>query len=192
MNTGTKKFISDVAAKCVEHGITLKLISDKKVCVDSIPCSGYFDEEDLVVATKKPDWLDVLVHESCHLDQFVQKSKYWKSGDTGIINIEKFISKEKNMSIKKVKKSIIDTVMLELDCEMRTVKKIKKYGLKVNIDTYTKQANSYLFSYWTILRDRKWYPFPYNKPKIYNKFPSNFLPLSEYKDDNNRFMKYFA
>jgi hypothetical protein len=191
MNAGAKKFISDVATKCVESGITLKLISDRTVDVDSIPCSGYFDEDDLVVATKKKDWLDVLAHESCHLDQFVEKSKYWIKGDEGIKNIEKYLSKNKSITYNKVKKSIIDTILLELDCEIRTVKKIKKYKLNVNIDTYIKQANSYLFSYWVILRDRRWYPFPYNNPKIYNKFPSNFLQVSDYKNDKSDFLKYF-
>jgi hypothetical protein len=192
MSKGAKKFISDLAAKCVSHNISLKLISDNQVDAESIACSGYFDEEDIVVATKKKDWLDVLVHESCHLDQFVERSKFWTSGDEGIRTIEKFLSRSKFINMTKLKNSIIDTIMLELDCEKRTVKKIKKYNLDVNIDKYIKQANSYLFSYWTIYSDRKWYPFPYNNPKIYNKFPSKFLPIGEYKKENNNFLHLFT
>jgi hypothetical protein len=190
MDKSSKKLLADIANKCIVHGINFRLEASPSVDVEEIECSGYFDEESLVVAGKKDDWIDVLVHEDCHLDQMLDKSPFWQAGDAGIKNIEKWLSGKK-ISTSKIKKSIVDTILLELDCEIRTVKKIKKYKLKIDTNKYIKQANAYLFSYWAMFRYREWFKFPYNNPLIYNNMPVRFLSSKCYCDPQTEYVSYY-
>ena len=137
MNNNVKKLIGDIANKCLANGFSFKLEAKKSVQAgEGIDCSGYFDEKDLVVASAKKDWRDVLVHESCHLDQFVENSKYWDDGECGIIILDKWLMKKANYNKKRLEKAIQNTILLELDCEKRTVKKMIRYGIKFNKTKY--------------------------------------------------------
>jgi hypothetical protein len=188
--TNVQKFISKVVSDCQQHGIGFRLSGEDHVMADNIKCSGYFDETDLVVAGGKKDWIDVLVHESCHLDQFLEKFPLWTDADVGISTIDKWIGGT-NYSDKKLIKSFQDTILLEHDCEKRSIKKFKKFKLKVDTDQYIKQVNAYILSYWATYRDRKWFPFPYNNPKIVRRMPNYFLKEEEYLKPENDFLRYF-
>ena len=188
--TNIQKLVAKVATDCQSYKIGFHLVPDKYVEADGIKCSGYFDEVDLKVAAQKEDWLDVLVHESCHLDQWLEKHPLWDKADAGITTIEKWCSGT-NYSEAKLIQSFKDTIELEWDCEKRTEKKIKKYKLNIDMVRYRKQVNSYLFSYWITKRDRKWYPFPYNNPKIVRRMPDEILPLKDYHDQASSYLKYY-
>lgn len=179
------KLIADVAQKCIEHGITLSLQYVENVDQENLPCSGYFDEQSLVVATNKKrmqDWVDVLVHESCHLDQFTEKSKLWVSDNDSLSVVEGWI-KGKKMSLVKRDKGFANTMLLEIDCERRTLKKFKKYKLPINTQDYIQKANAYLFSYSVALHEKRWYASPYEIPKIYKKMPKQLLTVEQYIHD---------
>ena len=185
------KLVADVAQKCVAHGITLSLQHVQHVDEENLPCSGYFDEQSLVVATKKPkmqDWADVLVHESCHLDQFTEKSELWVSDNNSLHVVEAWI-KGKKMSYNKRDLGFKNALLLELDCEKRSVKKIKKYKLNINIEQYTQKANSYLFAYIVALHEKRWYASPYENPKIWKRMPKQLLTFEQYVED---YWKYKA
>lgn len=187
------KLIADVATKCVAHGITLSLIHVKNVDQENLPCSGYFDEKSLVVATKKKkirDWVDVLVHESCHLDQFVEKSEVWVSDGDSLSVVESWI-KGKKMNLAKRDQGFKNTLLIELDCEKRSLKKIKKYNLNIDIEEYTQKANSYLFSYMVALYERRWHSSPYENPKIWKKMPKKLLTLKQYINDYWKYKHLF-
>ncbi len=188
--TNIQKFLAKVASDCQKHGVGFHLVPDKHVDADGIKCSGYFDEAELKVASMKKDWVDVLVHESCHMDQWLEKISLWAKADTGITIIEKWCSGTK-YSKEKCLQAFKDTIELEWDCEKRTEKKIKKYKLDINLTTYRKQVNSYLFSYWATMRDRKWYPFPYNNPKIVRRMPDTILSLKEYLNPQTPYLIYY-
>jgi hypothetical protein len=182
MNTGITKLIADVSKKCIENKINLRLEYAEQVDTNNIPCSGYFDEESLVVATKKKDvqdWLDILIHESCHLDQFVEKSKVWTPDELGLFVVEAWI-RNKKINSKKAIEAFHNTILLELDCEKRTVKKIKKYKLSFNIDLYIQKANAYLYGYGVSYKKKVWPNRPYEKLFIVNKMPKKFLKTEEY------------
>lgn len=185
------QFLGDTVKKCVENDIELKLVPEKSVTVDTnIKCSGYFDNTSLVVATGKSDWVDVLVHETCHLDQYLEKIPVYDLGDCGITVVDNWLA-GKQVSEKKLKTAFENSIMMELDCERRTVKKIEKYKLKINITKYIQQVNAYLFSYWATYKNRKWYPFPYNTPKIVNNMPKKFLSTKEYLAPHSVYLKFF-
>lgn len=179
------KLIADVATKCIAHGITLSLQHVESVDEENLACSGYFDEKSLVVATKKKrvqDWVDVLVHESCHLDQFTEKSELWVSDNNSLFVVEAWI-KGKKMSCEKRDRGFANTLLLEIDCERRSIKKFKKYKLDIDIEDYIQKANAYLFSYAVALHEKRWYSSPYENPKIYKKMPKQLLTVEQYIHD---------
>lgn len=184
------KLIGDVISCCIANNIRCQFIPQQHIMSDGIKCSGYFDERDLIVATKKDDWFDVFVHESCHLDQFLENIEIYKVSDNSLSVIENWLSGKK-YSQPTLLRSFKNNILLELDCEIRTVKKLKKHKIKIDLNQYKKQANAYLFSYWATFRDRKWFDFPYHNTAIVNKMPSKFLPEKEYLNPENQYLKYF-
>lgn len=189
MTKNVKKLVANIADKCLANNFSFNLVYKKSVQVGKgIECSGYFDEKELIVAVKKKEWLDVLVHESCHLDQFTENSKYWRTGEDGIIVFDSWLEKEKNYTDNRLEKAIKSTIILELDCEKRTVRKMKKYGIKFKESYYIQKANSYLLSYWASYRDRKWHPFPYEKKSIFEKMPKVFMNEKEYLTKDHQWL----
>lgn len=155
-----RNFISDLVQQCTKEQIEFKLTNTNKINLSGIPCNGYFEGTELkgklIVATNKPqkDWLPILVHESCHLDQWLEdKQKFIKLDSIGII--DKWLNGEK---IKKTEliKAFRASKKLELDCEKRSIIKIKKYNLPINIEEYIQMANSYIYFYNWVLENRKW------------------------------------
>lgn len=182
MKTEITKLISDVSRKCIDNKINFRLEYTEQVYANDIPCSGFFDEKSLVVATKKKnlqDWLDILIHESCHLDQFIEKSKVWCSDELSLFVVEKWIQNKK-INLKKAVEAFHNTILLELDCEKRTIKKIKKYKIKFNTDLYTQKANAYLYGYGVSFKKKIWPSRPYERPSVINKMPKRFLKTEEY------------
>lgn len=186
------KLIGDVAIKCLQNGYSFKLKAEKYVLAGKgIKCSGYFDEKDLIVAAQKDGWVDVLAHESCHLDQLIENCKHWRNGEDGIIIFDKWLTKKVKISNSRLEKSIKNIILLELDCEKRTVKKLKKYSIKFNESDYIQRANSYLLSYWASYRDRKWYAFPYEKKNIYKNMPKTFMKPEKYLTKDHEWLKLY-
>lgn len=191
MNPGIKKLIADVAAKCVANKIELRITNTHAVTVDdNIITSGYFDDTSLVVAGNKKDWIDVLAHESSHMDQFLERDSLYMSSDNSLNTIDEWLA-GKEISNTQLIRNISHVIEMELDCEKRTVKKLKRYNIYPNMENYIKQVNAYLFGYWATFRDRVWCPFPYNNKKIVNKMPGKFLPLKTYCNPLNDYLQYF-
>jgi hypothetical protein len=63
---------------------------------------------------------------------------------------------------------------VELDCEKRTVKKIKKYNLPINIDRYIKEANACLWWYTSVTITRRWDGQQYSRPSVLKLMPTHF------------------
>ena len=180
MKSNVKKLLADIMEQCLKNKCSFHLVSSKSINSGGIECSGYYDEKDLKVAAGKKEWLDVLVHESCHMDQYAGGFKYWREAEDGINFLDEWLTKKKKYPKERLEKAIKAIIMLELDCEKRTVKKMKKYKIPFNKELYIQKANSYLFSYWATLRDKKWFKFPYENPKIYGKMPKRFLESKYY------------
>jgi hypothetical protein len=191
MKSNVKKLIGDIVEQCLKNNCSIQLFPKKYVNSGGIKCSGFYDEDSLMVAAGKKEWLDVLIHESCHLDQHMEKVPCWENGEVGIILIDSWLLKKKNVSKQRLEKSIKDTILLELDCEIRTVKKMQKYKIQFNKEEYIQKANSYLFSYWATLRDKKWFKFPYENKKIYKNMPKKFLERKVYLNDYEKFLSLY-
>ncbi len=68
------RFVKWVKKQCRMYGVTCSLRNVKYLRLSgNIKCSGYFDDTTdkkpaLVVAMNRQDWIEILVHEYCHLN----------------------------------------------------------------------------------------------------------------------------
>jgi len=179
-----KSFIKNLQERCAENGINL-LIKNKTgipyVTDGGFMVNGYFDEEAKVLACAAgkdiSQWLTILIHESSHMDQFLEGVPEW-TNNLGLNETDKWLSGD-DVDMKKVTDEIKTSIQVELDCEKRTVKKIKKWGLDniVDTDEYIQKANAYIMFYLWMKENRKWYEIgrePYNLPEIFKEMPKTF------------------
>ena len=160
------------------HGIKLDLRkrSGYLRIGSNIKCSGYFDSEnkELVVATKRTDWLDILVHEYAHLTQFVDQCEAWVEGASTTDEIDRWLGGEE---IEDIERHIVACRNLELDNEKRSVEIIKKFDLPIDVERYTKKANGYVYFYTWMLRTRRWSKpgnSPYSNETVISTMPNEF------------------
>ena len=195
-----KEFIKFVKSECKRLGVKTHIKDVKYVKLSpTIKCSGYFDDADtkygaiLACSMGKPDGLEILVHEYCHLTQWQDNIKIWKEYNKKGFKVDEWLE---GTNIRNIKKYIQLAIDLELDNERRTVKMIKKWGLSIDTKKYTKGANAYLQFYNWMLQTRKWSKpnnTPYSNKRIvaampdsfrmdYNKLPKRLEKL--YKEEN--------
>ena len=185
--------LADIVERCMENQV--KLIIDPADSVmynnDGFPCSGYFlgfyntskeKQRILSFATGKPMivWAGVALHESSHMDQFIEKCPAWLNtldGDEENDKVGYFFNWLAGADMDNVDELARLTLEVELDCEKRTVDKLHRYGLTDFIDpeTYTQQANAYIYLYLYMLESRKWPEKSiYTIEEIWKVAPKNF------------------
>jgi hypothetical protein len=179
MYTGNKKIDSflDVEIKeCIFHGIKVDLADVKYLNHGNF---GTFDEDTLRTAIKNPvkKWLPVFVHESCHKDQFLERDEIWNTHIKGVDAIHimnAWLGKTCELTENQLKTVIAKVQKVEIDCEKRAVKKIRKYDLPIDIDKYIKEANAYLWYFHGVAKSRKWSCGDFLQPKILKLMPTHF------------------
>jgi len=160
--TGLDRFKRDVRKTAKANGIKIKLLKKDSVSsrYDKLPCHGYFSDEDmeLCVAIKGTElsWVHVLVHESCHMDQFVENKYLWTKCNPGFNLFSKWLLGKSIVKREVLEEAVQDIIRLELDCERRAVEKIKKYDLNIDIETYIQCSNLCLYGYLFFLEKKKW------------------------------------
>jgi hypothetical protein len=157
-NKEVKAFIDDLVEICKENNIKLELTDTEMVTAnEDIKSDGYFDSKKLVVATKNPLnlWLRILVHESCHLDQFLERREWFDKCSEDIDRIDKWLA-DSDSELRDKVKAYRSVAELELDCEQRAIEKIEKYNLPIDIEEYIKEANDYLLTYMHSQKTGKW------------------------------------
>jgi len=172
------KFIEYVKEQCAEHGVKCSLRNVKYVKLSgNIKCSGYFDGGDkpeLVVAMNRKDWIEILVHEYCHLTQWVERIPLWKRSETSLDKVDEWLSGGK---VNNIGRHLGVARDLELDNEKRAVALIKEWGLKVDIDNYIRKANAYVQFYNYMGISRRWSKpgnSPYSNKNLINEMPNKF------------------
>jgi len=186
-------FLQDVHQRCEDWGVELELHPKTHIKYGEgtgiCKVNGYFSDDSegdipkLAVAIgKDPEmWLPVLVHEYCHMRQWHKQIPEWVNcevfGESPYELLDRWISREIELD-PPVLEEVIDKIMtLELDCEKRAVKMIKKYKLPLDRDLYIQKANAYVCFYNLVAQERKWYTpgrEPYNIPEIVAQMPTNF------------------
>lgn len=190
---GEAEFIKYVKHECKKHNIKCVLKNTKTVRLtdDNDRCSGYFDEESLVVAMKRPDAMQILVHEYGHLTQWIEQCDIWKMSvkNESHDKLYRWLAGEE---IKNIEKAIAICRDVELDNEKRSVKIIKKFNLDIDIDLYIKKANAYVQYYNYLLISRRWCNpnnTPYKNDNLVEAMPIKFN--MDYQKLSKKLLKIF-
>jgi hypothetical protein len=168
------------------HDIAVHLQRKKQVRMDGVMVSGFFcsHTDRLFVAGLSKDWVPIMVHETCHRDQYTEQAPIWNK--TVEIDGEKhdpltllhnWLDKKIELRPRKLKEVLITSLNLELDCEKRSAKKIDSFYLPINLKEYVQKANAYVYFYLALQYTRKWYPkgcAPFSLPEVWTKMPSDF------------------
>lgn len=177
------RFIRDLKKSTKKNGIILDLSEKSHVEYDQLLVNGYFIEDPatLAVGVGKPVelWLPVLVHESCHMDQFIEGDDSWLDLDLSDGHVANDIVSRwvdgQSFNSTLLDEAFEASLAVELDCERRTIEKIIKYNLPIDPIEYAQKANSYLYFYPILRQMRKWYEpgrEPYNTTEIWSQMPT--------------------
>lgn len=176
-----KSFLRREIKKCRDNDVLIHMPCSTKI--EQKHCSGYFDENPrtfaVAVGGSYKKWLSTFVHESCHLDQWLEQSPIWtqRVGRYKPLNLfDKWLAGKIELD-RNLKNHMISCILnIELDCEKRTVDKIIQNDLPINLHNYIKKSNAYVWSYRIIQRTRNWqHSSVYDNPEILKLMPCEFI-----------------
>lgn len=182
------RFIKELKIKCKKYNVKLILYNQKYIEEDGEKFGGWFDPIGMELHCAFPDkiqskYVEVLIHESCHMDQWIENTKYW-SIERENNSLDEFWKILKGIKVKNLKFHLRNVQMMEAECEEMAIEKIKFYDLGIDINKYTQKANSYLLFYTLLIETKKWtdYP-PYKYGVIWRKMPIKILSKFHLNDD---------
>lgn len=188
MDRNVERFVEHLKQKTADYGVSLVLPDTTHVRYnnDDVMCNGYFvDKPNVVLACAVGKdvslWLPILVHESCHMDQWIEQAPQWVNGimpdgREAIDTVVEWIHGTDH-PMELVADCLGRSREVELDCEMRTAKKIRQFDLPINVEEYIQRSNSYILFYNFMKTSRKWYTpgkEPYNTPDVWKNAPTDF------------------
>lgn len=155
---------------------------------DTEGCAGYYiiheKYHELAVATKHPveKWIQILLHESCHMDQtfdkrLIKQNKIEEWNNAARMYFE-WLAGDRQLNKTQVLKYARLIMECEIDCDTRVVAKIRKYNLPIPIGTYVQKSNAYAYGYIVMSETRKWYNDLYNREEVWeaaSKSPMHHL-----------------
>jgi hypothetical protein len=165
-----EEVVREITRRAWLFGVAVYLPPGDHVMADNLRCTGYFDgdsEQPVLVCAMGADtnrWLGILLHEYCHLTQWVERAPCWLADKNPRWN--EWIA---GKSVANVEQQLLATQAMEADCERRTLRLIRELGAPVDVERYTRSANAYIHFHNTILETRKWFApgkEPYNNPKV--------------------------
>lgn len=182
-HTGNKvvdNFIQLEIDNCRKHGIEVEFHNSKTVNTDGFEVVGWFNEPYLVTAVDYHwrQWVPVFIHESCHKDQCIQKVKAWNTYHNGLDAcqlVNDWINHTIELTDSDLDRAIYLVQRVELDCEIRTVKKIKKFNLPLDIKSFIKRANENIYFYTAAKLTRKWDSNTLLTDAVEDLMPTKFL-----------------
>jgi hypothetical protein len=177
--TRTERFVDHVRKHLKEYGMTLIFGRGSSVNLGTGGRTfGYFDDFEKVirVGRQHKEWLDTLVHEYCHFLQWLDAStQTWQVDSRACWIVDDYLfENKKNPELAWAFSRVRD---YERDCEIRSVKMIRKWKLPISEKTYIRNANLYVYSYYIMEALGEWEPFtqsPYTMASVVSKMPSTF------------------
>ena len=176
-------FISHLKKVAKEHNVKLHLPKEKFIDDgDGRLCNGYFDDDPdpiLAVAIGKDEkeWLPILVHEFGHMNQWIENHPYWTNlrGPKGEASdlLDQWL-KGKEFTKKTINSFTKALINVEYDCEVRTLKEIKKFNLPIDSEVYIQKSLSYVLFYHVVRKTKQWYTpglEPYMIPEVFSAMP---------------------
>jgi len=158
------QFFKDLEIKAAKANVTLNFPKKSITKLDGYECYGYFWGEDdqtkgeLVVVKEisKEKFFEVLVHESCHMDQWIENCDVWKNYNAECAEKISLWARGKiDLRKSESNKYMTDFIQMELDCEKRTIKKTKKYKLPIDTKKYIQKVNAFLLFYPAVVAKHK-------------------------------------
>lgn len=201
------EFYDRVRLKCVAAGVRFVRSETETVSYsDSMKVAGYFDDgewrggpPELAFAAGRPDSLEILLHESCHMDQFLEDDPLWDACADSSAVLDEWLGGEDH-DRPTVVAAVSHLVAIELDCERRSIAKAGQMGLGIDLGRYVKKANGYLYFYAWVRDRRTWCApgyAPYQIDGVLELCPSALLtpeqylaPPKEVMDAMDRFVKH--
>ena len=168
----SEKFISDIRKTARDHDIQVKFVNKDMIYApgDPLGCTGYFDENEMVLcvsnAKNKKIFMSNLVHESSHMDQFIHDQYLWEKCSPGYSIFFQWLEGTTIVKQEVLLEAVQDIIRIELDCERRSLQKIQKYKLDIDVDAYIRGTNAYLYGYLFALETKHWTPQIYFDPKV--------------------------
>lgn len=172
--------------------IRLSFYPTETLVQGKIESTGWADNKELRVATAGDIgvWLGVFVHETCHLDQGIERPEWMDTCEKAVGIVDDWLA-GKNYTKKKVEEAIHRVIELEWDCEKRSISKIKRNKLPVNIKEYIQMANAYILGYHWTLDSRKWCKKSYQNTKVWKSMPTKLMSPSTAHYPTSKLMEVF-
>ncbi len=168
------------------------IIKNVKYLSDGGRHSGSCDGKEIIIAGKSTKFMEVFVHEFAHFTQAVDKIPLWVEG-SDVTRFWDWLAKEGSNDGIKLWDDLIDVILVERDCELRSLKLIKKFDIPICVKDYTKSANLYLYYYHFCFLKRKWmnnYTEVYGSELI-SKMPEKIISKSKISNIDMNMMKLF-
>lgn len=184
-----EKFKEYVHEYCQKHEKTITLVPRKTVSQEAFKdfkCGGFCDGDEMVVATKNPNFHTIFIHEFAHLTQAVERIPAWyESGD-----IWSALDKGK-VSLRQWDE-FVKVIAVERDCERRALNLIKKFNI-TSPEIYARNANAYLYYYQYVFLTKRWSRRKslYECEKLHDLVPDKLLPVSHFSNINMEVMTCF-
>lgn len=176
------EFISEVVNELLDNKFSVVLHQKKEL--SEIGGSFNGSDKEFIASIRGQLGFEIFIHEYCHFLQWKHNRKYYDRLVVGCSIIFDWL--DGNFYKKSILKYGFDCVIeLERDCEIRAIEIIKKYNLNVDIENYTRTANSYLLFYNIIRENRKWSKGEIYKKGLINTMPNTIMDLDYYLNSDN-------
>lgn len=194
MDEKIEAFISFVKDECKKNSVKFKPYKRSYIkLTNDIKCGGFFDDGSdpatrkatLAFAQGRKDFLELMVHEYCHMTQWIDGIDLWEISASSMTTIDEWLSGVDH-PMEEVEAALNASRELELDNEKRSAEMFKKWDLPVDVDLYIKKSNAYVLFYNYMKISRKWSApgnAPYTNKNILDamsdKFDMDYENLSE-------------
>lgn len=170
----------------VQHDVVLNFTEDETIDCDGIPVGGYFSADHppiLSLALGAPTWKETLIHEFCHLTQWAEEAPCWSAGildnngTEASILVDYWFAGLVELNKDQLDRYFNSMIEVELDCEKRAVKMIRKHKIPFDVKLYIQRANAYVLCYNEYQRRRRWNVpgrAPYLIPELVDAMPTDF------------------
>ena len=185
------KFLDKELNHCDKHDIYINFAPTNFLYIGDTLQAGWFDETSIHVAVGDrdlEDWLSTFVHETCHKDQFLENAPAWNTkikGHDALDLLDQWLEGVCELNYYQMQLVIRKAQIVELDCEKRKVNKIINNNLPIDVPSYIKKANIYMYFYTALPYTRIWGMAPYDNEELLSIMPDYFL------DDYSKLPKDF-
>ena len=147
--------VREITQRAWRFGVAVLLQPTPKVFSGNVYSGGYFDGDNRVLAVgigrDEDSWLGILLHEYCHLTQWVENQPVWRQYR------EEMWDWLAGKRIRNPEQAVRSVQATEEDCERRTIRLAVEMQAPIDLEKYIRGANAYIHFHNVILETRKWY-----------------------------------